>query len=167
MPLRRAFEWHSFWPFFLLGKGVQHSSDFAEFLARGRRCRESTHYQATGGTAEGPLQEVGRDLLLGLLLRRACLVNVRSEPLAADEQALFGHQLNCLQRGGVTVVFAEFIVDFPHSCHSQPPNDGKNIEFGVGWKCHRWLVGTGGSHLNQRYYEKKRIATRKTVCTAA
>jgi hypothetical protein len=57
-------------------------------------------------------------------------------------------------------------MDFPHSRHSQPPNDGKNIEFGVGWKCHRRLVGTGGSHLNQQYYDKNRSTTKKTVCTA-
>ena len=101
---------------------------------------------------------------LRLLFRDAGLVNVRSEPFAADEQTFLGHQLNCLQRGGVPVVFAEFIVDFPYGRHSQRPNDSKNIEFGVGWKRDRRSVGTGGTHLNQRYYEKKRIATEKNVC---
>ncbi len=125
--------------------------------------RRRAHHQASSGTAEGSLQEIRRDLPLCLLFGEAGLVNMGSEPLSPDEQTLFGHQLHGLQRGGVTVVFAELVMDFPHGRHSQGPDNGKNIEFGVGWKGHWRSVATRRSHLNQPYYDKKRIATVKTV----
>src|SRR5215475_13536562 len=110
----------------LSSKGIQHAADFVQFFARGRLRRQGSHQQASGGTAERPFQKVARDLPLGLLLRCAGLVDVRSEALAASEQALFCHQLHCLQRSGV--VFAEFVVDFPDGRYSQHPENGETIE---------------------------------------
>ncbi len=148
---------------FSSSKGVQHAADFVQFFARSRLCRQGAHHQASGRTAEGPFQQVARDLPLRLLFRDAGLVDVRSEALAADEQTLFGHQLHRLQRGGVAVVLAELVVDFPHGRHSQLPEDGKNVEFGGGGKRDWRPIAAGEVIWLQRYYDKNRKSTGKSV----
>src|ERR1700691_5065150 len=150
MPWRKAFARHSSGTFFLSGKGVQHAADFVQLFARDRLRRQGAYHQASGGTAEDPFQEVARDLSLRLLLRDAGLVNMGSETLAANEQALFRHQLHRLQRRGVAVVLAETVVNFPYSRHPQPPEDRKNVELGGGWKRYRRSVAAGRGHLKQR-----------------
>src|SRR5207302_6119110 len=110
-----------------------------------------------------PFQQVARDLLLRLLFGNTGLINVRAEALAAHQQTLLRHQLHLLQRGGVTVVLAELVVNFPHGRHSQPPEDGKNVEFGSGWKCHRRSVAALSSHLKPLYDDKNRKSTKHIV----
>src|SRR5271157_3160212 len=162
-PRRRVFAWRSRRASFPFGKGVQHAADFIQFLARGRLCRQGAHHQASGRTAESPFQQVARDLPLRLLLGDAGLVDLRSEALAANEQALFRHQLHLLQGGGVAVALAELVVDFPHGGRSQPPEDGKNVEFGGGRKCHGRLVAARRSHLQPPYDDLNRKSTIKIV----
>src|SRR5271156_1688421 len=123
MPRRKAFAWHSLRTFFLSGKGVQHAADFVQLFARDRLRRQGAYHQASRGTAEDPFQQVARDLSLRLFFRDASLVNMRSETLAANEQALFRHQLHCLQCCGVAVVLTQTVVNFPYSRDSEPPED--------------------------------------------
>ena len=141
---------------FLFGKGVQHAANFVQFFARSRLRRQGAHHQASGRTAERAFQQVARDLLLGLLLRDAGLVNVRSETLAADEQTLLRHQLHLLQRGGVAVVFAELRRGLP--VRSPAPASRGRLECRVRRRLEVEAVAME-SHLKRRYYDKKRMST--------
>ena len=59
---------------------------------------------------------------------------MRALVLIAQDEALFGHDLELFQDGGVLGRPApgDGFVDFANRCRSAAPQDGEDFEFGVG-----------------------------------
>src|ERR1035438_8922338 len=115
----------------------------------------TTLFRSLGGAAEGALQEVAGKLAPGPFRRAAGGVNVGALLFVAADEPLFRHDLEHLQNRGVLRRFAadDGFVDGAHGGGPAAPEDGEDLEFGVGGARR---IGRFGGHLRRLYYEECR-----------
>src|SRR5688572_8254137 len=102
-----------------------------------RRCRlggQRLHDELGRRAAKRAVQQVRDQALLRIFLREAGLVEVDASLFVADGDALFRHQLQQLERGGVgeIALFGQHVVDLTHGARAALPQDTQNRELRIG-----------------------------------
>src|ERR1700680_3891864 len=122
---------------------IQQTAQLADLLRRRLAASERVHHQLTRRTLENPLQHVPGKLLLGLLSRQACFIDVGPLRFVSAHRALCGHNLQKLQHCRVAEVFflAEIVVHFADRRRSAVPENAENFEFRSGRFVRRLLHG--------------------------
>src|SRR5262245_16291715 len=102
---------------------IQQLPDLRQFISRGFLGRQRTHHKLRRRAAEGFFQQIVDQLLLSLLLRKPCLIDMCSLRLVPLDQSLLGHDLHQFEHGRVTcfAVTAEYFMHLPDSTRPAAP----------------------------------------------
>src|SRR5579872_2100897 len=112
---------------------IEDVSDLAELVGRRALGGERLHDELPRRAAECAIEQVADELALRLVFAERRPIDVRPFALVAFDQALLGHDLQQLQRGGVGAVPAarELLVNLTNRARPAFPENPQDGELGV------------------------------------